>query len=270
MRSIKTVKLLLSVIIAFSSKSFSIDFQDLEQWQSSSLYKRGSIIAYGNDMHVSLIINRAKQPPNHRIWRKIKYNKYKKFRTRKLYLPGSVIEHDGKYYVSKRINVPWNINSLSKEALWLEFTHPAINYSLPEYDEDSEEFKSLIGTDSNENGIRDDYETTIIMSALPTSTKDYALSAGMIYGSLFSAGIGVNEVSTEQAETILKKLVLAKLCKKQLAIESQGITWSETDYFNTLDRVEAKFKLQAALSDLVDLNNLDIPEGSPCSLISQP
>src|SRR5699024_10578076 len=101
-----------------------------------------------------------------------------------LYFIGKIVVHDGKYYISRRMNVPLSSASLAREGRWLEFTHPGLIYDIPNADPDAEDVTTLLGVDSNTNGIRDDYEIAIIFSDLPNPVKTAALSAGKAYGDL--------------------------------------------------------------------------------------
>lgn len=93
---------------------------------------------------------------------------------------GKVINFEGVKYVSLKINIIQNVSDLLDDRKWLEISDRTNGYDLPIYDED-EAMATLIGVDNNENGIRDDYETKIVLSELPQAVKDRALAAGKVY-----------------------------------------------------------------------------------------
>lgn len=251
-------------IVLMNSNAHAVSFYEMPVWNPAEKYKRGSVVSYKTDIYISIVPQSGLSPHLSRVaWRKIEYNRHHSFRPYKLYLPGTVVAHDGKYYLSKKINVPKNASALDKSDRWLEFTHPAMGFDLPEYTETPEDMVTLLGVDTNANGIRDDYETTIIMGDLPAPVKTAALAAGTIYGKLIATGSGPEVSSASEAQDILQNMVLAKLCQRQLA-KQVGASWPESSYFNTLDRVEAKYMLQNALTSLIDQNSFSVPTGDPC------
>ncbi|WP_281649132.1 hypothetical protein [Parendozoicomonas sp. Alg238-R29] len=255
-------------ILLFCSHVLAVDFHEIPAWDPEVKYKRGTVIAHGTDLYINILPKAGIFPDHSKIvWRKIRYNRHYPLKPYKLYLPGFVVAHDEKYYISRKINLPQNARSLSNEQRWLPFTHPAMGFDLPYYTEDSEEVKTLVGTDINGNGIRDDYETSIIMSSLPAPVKNTALRAGAIYGELIATGTGATVSSVNEAQNILQNMVQAKRCQRQLMKQS-GVSWSDATYFDTLDRVEAKYKLQSMLAGLIDQSTFSVPSGDPCEQLT--
>ncbi|MCY4472725.1 MAG: hypothetical protein OXC07_07915 [Kistimonas sp.] len=256
----------LSILLSlFCSGAFAVGFHEMPVWDPDVKYRRGSVVSHKTDIYISILPKKGISPGSNKVaWRQVKYNKHNALRPHKLYLLGAVVAHDGKYYISKKINVPRGVSSLNNGHRWLEFTHPAMGFNLPEDTEYSEEMRTLVGIDTNGNGIRDDYEEKIIMSDLPAPVKTAALGAGVAYGNLIVTGAGAEASSETEAGAILQGMVLAKLCQRQFSRQTSGKTWSESAYFDTLDRVEAKYKLQSALARMIDQRSFSIPEGDPC------
>ncbi len=95
--------------------------------------------------------------------------------------------------------------------------------------------------------------------------KDAALSAGRVYGALIQTATGDAETDRQAAEEILHKLVLAHQCRLLMRELYEGQAWQESLYFDTMDRIEAKFKLQRGLAQTLGEGGYDRPrEQEPC------
>ena len=251
------------------SLSYAVSFNNMNKWASNEAYGRGDVVALGYDIYVATLPSREKRPDRYKLlWRKVKYNDHAAFVPKKIYFLGRVVSHDGKYYVSLGINVPPSEESLSNPSWWLEFTHPGLTYDLPDYDNTNGDIGTLIGVDSNQNEIRDDYETTIIFSDLPDEVKESALNAGKAYGQLIQSGTNNFDLNESSANNILVKLVLAEQCKREMKRLNSGATWKEASFFNTIDRLEAKVKLENMLAELIETEELEVPQENSCYLLS--
>jgi hypothetical protein len=204
-----------------------------------------------------------------RHWDLIEYNNLSEFQTNRLYRIGDVVSHEGRFYISLGMNIAVKDPRLDDERRWVEFTHPGLVYDLPPAPDDTAAVESLVGVDANHNGIRDDYELAIVFSDLPQPVKDSALSAGKAYGELMMVSIEDSDIDRESAREILHKLVLAKACRTRMRELHQGVAWQESTYFNTFDRIEAKFKLQNRLGNLLEEAGYDLPrEQEPCAALA--
>ena len=191
----------------------------------------------------------------------------KPFKARKLYLLGLTIESEGNVYVAKRISVPRDETALLNEKKWIHITENETGPELPDYTEE-EALATLIGVDNNANNIRDDYETDIILSDLPADVKENALNSGKAYGEIIRVATTETEMTQADARLALQKLIYAKQCKSQSKALNSGRGWRETDFYNTVDRIEAKFKLQKTLYDFVaDDSSFELNNESPCDML---
>jgi hypothetical protein len=161
------------------------------------------------------------------------------------------------------MNVAVESARLDDSRHWLEFMHPGLIHDLLPELASPEAEQSRIGIDANHNGIRDDYELAILFSDLPQPVKDAALSAGKVYGELMMTARKDVEIDREKVLSIMHNLVLARACRTRLKELYNGAYWEETTHFNTLDRIEAKFKLQWLLADLIGRDRLDYPQPRP-------
>lgn len=255
--------LILFVIIA-SSFSHATSFTDIEEWQTEKLYHRGDVVRVNYDLYISTIQSKGLTPGSQaRHWSIIDYNKRSEFQTKTLYRIGAVVSHEGRFYISRGMNNTVKHLRFDDERRWTEFTHPGLFYDLPPAPDDPD--ASLVGVDANHNGIRDDYELAIAFSYLPQPVKDSAMAAGKAYGALTEVAVEDGDIDRDRAQEILHKLVLAKACKTRTRELHQGVAWQESTYFNTLERIEAKFKLQNMLANLLEPDGYDLPrEQEPC------
>ena len=266
-------KILIPLFLAFatlcSAFAHAISLNDMQSWNPDKLYKRGELVKIRYDMYMSVLPTRGDHPEHHPIrWRKIQYDRFLNFEPKRLYFLGKVVKHAGQYYISRGINVPSGSDSLERTHRWLEFTHPGLFYDIPDYDQGSDQMDTLVGIDNNHNGIRDDYEEAIIFGGLPESMKPYALAAGKAYGGLMESATDDFQATPASARTVLERLMIAEACKREMQELHQGKTWQETSYFNTLDRIEAKYKLQNMLVKVMDDQEVPYPKDATCNALS--
>ena len=247
-----------------SSFSHAASFTDIEVWQPEKSYHRGDVVRVNYEIYINIIPSKGLMPgTQERHWDIINYNNRSEFQTKTLYRIGDVVSHDGRFYISRGMNIAVKHLQFDDSRRWVEFTHPGLIYDLPPIPDDQDALGSLIGVDSNHNGIRDDYELAIVFSDLPQPVKDSALSAGKAYGKLMTVADG--GIDRDNALEILHKLVLAKACRTRMRELHLGVAWQESTYFDTWDRIEAKFKLQNMLANLLEEDGYDLPrEQEPC------
>lgn len=247
-----------------SSTTHAPSFTDIEEWQPEKLYYRGDVVRVNYDIYISTLPSKGLTPSSQaKHWDIIDYNNRSEFQTKTLYRIGDVVSHEGRFYISRGMNNTLKHLRFDDERRWVEFTHPGLFYHLPPAPDDPD--ASLFGVDANHNDIRDDYELAIVFSDLPQPVKDSALSAGKAYGALTMVAVEEGDIDRDSALEILHKLVLAKACRTRTRELHQGVAWQESTYFNTLDRIEAKFKLQNMLANLIEPDGYDLPrELEPC------
>ncbi|MBE0500070.1 MAG: hypothetical protein IBX47_01410 [Desulfuromonadales bacterium] len=247
-----------------NSSPHATSFTDIEAWQPQKSYYRGDVVRVNYDIYISIIPSKGLIPGSQaRHWDIIDYNNRSEFQTKTLYRIGDVVSHEDRFYISRGMNNTVNPLRFNDERRWIEFTHPGLFYDLPPAPDDPD--ASLFGIDANHNGIRDDYELATIFSDLPQPVKDSALSAGKAYGALTIVALEDGDIDRDRALKILHNLVLAKACRTRMRELHQGVAWQESTYFNTMDRIEAKFKLQNMLANLLEPEGYNLPrEQEPC------
>jgi len=162
-------------------------------------------------------------------------------------LPGHLVKHNGDQFLSLKINMLMDISHLQNKRQWLVITD-SLNEYQPPSDHDNETADTLYGTDNNNNGIRDDYKQRIIQSELPEHAQKLAFAAGRIYTTTIHVGRSADEISTDLARYTMQNLINVYRCKLITAQQNNGHTWKESWFYNTVDRLEAKFLIQNALS----------------------
>ncbi|RLV57901.1 hypothetical protein D5018_20075 [Parashewanella curva] len=249
-------KFLFVLIFLIPGYSFSQEYEDFDDYQPNTIYSIGTIVKYKNHLWVSTA-NRVSVPTSGIGWNQVILTGIKEYNDD----PRSV-EHRQKmdrfYYVGNSVKYHNQYFTLVKpcESLiprgdsefhdfWKPFSHPGIGFDIPIFDPDSDEAKSLLGVDTNDNGIRDDFEIKIIMGDLAEPVKHTSLSAGYIYGKLMSSGVSQTQMSGQQANQLMSALVSVKQCKSDLSRQSSfGKSWRSTFFYNTKERHKAKFKFQ--------------------------
>lgn len=151
--------------------------------------------------------------------------------------------------------------------LCASFTYAGSREAVLGYHDETERMDKLLGIDSNHNGIRDDYEKAVVSGDLPESVKPYALAAGKVYGKLIKTAADDFQVTPGTAQNVLEKILLASACKREIQQLHKGQAWQESAYFNTLDRIEAKYKLQNRLVKVVSEKMISYPESAPCNAL---
>lgn len=267
-----SMKKVLVILISFiPSLVFAKHFHKFAVYDANASYTRGDVVRHNHHLWISRFGGSKQFEPKkgNLKWVKVQIDNISQWQKRKVYRLGKSVKHNGKYYVSTRL-MSVNINNKHADKKWVEFAHPAMGYDLPKFDTASEQATSLLGIDTNQNNIRDDYEIKTIMIALPKKTTQYALTAGEIYGSLMKTS-EINYVYTpENTEKIINSLVLAKACKvEQAKLNGSNNTWRESHFFNTFDRVKAKFELQNRLSEQLIRSRSSISIENACEQLSK-
>jgi hypothetical protein len=107
-----------------------------------------------------------------------------------------------------------------------------------------------------------------VLSDLPADVKENAFNSGKAYGQIVIVGTTEEEVTKQDATNALQSLIYAKQCKRASKALNSGRGWRETDFYNTPDRIEAKFKLQNTLYEFVgDDIEFDTNNPDPCNML---
>jgi hypothetical protein len=258
--------ILFLLITLLPSFTIAKNFNSFESFDNNKKYAEGSYVKYSNNLWVARHKIIGKYPEEESLtWAKVKLNNINEWKSKKVYLLGQSISYNKKTYFAKSLR-PIAINSSYADYKWVEFYHPAMGFNLPDFAPEHPGHNTIEGVDQNENGIRDDYEIKILMSNKPKDIKELALKAGKSYQTVLSMKDVANSITQEEATNILLALTLTELCKRQInKNNASAIAWKKSDYFNTIDRVEANFSVQNKLASLVDEEQLESFLEQPCA-----
>lgn len=257
-----------SIFMLISLSSYSIELIEVSFWESDSKYNVGDIINYKNDIYIALLPSKGMEPKKSIFWRIVRLDNAKKFKIAKLNLIGDVVVQDEKIFVAKCISVSRRPSDLDSKDKWMQIIDSTDGYELPSCKEE-DALSILVGVDNNANGIRDDFETDVILSDLPKTVKENALNSGKAYGKIFAVGVTERDITRQDAINAIQLMIYAKQCRRASKAINGGRGWRETDFYNTLDRIEAKFKIQNALHEIVgDEYKFDTNNSEPCIMLN--
>jgi len=248
--------------------AMATDYQDFKEYEDDYLYKRGNYVKHRNNIWVSRHNLSSITPEENKFsWAKVNITDVNEWKSSQTYILGKAVKHNGKMFFSKSL-WPISVDSLHSHYKWVEFSHPAIGFDLPSFDPQDPKASTIIGIDTNQNNIRDDYEIKIIMSDKPVAIKVLALKAGEKYQNLMLSSDTIGSMSAEIANNIMNGLILAEQCKRKIDRENTGIrTWKKSEFFNTFDRIKQNRLLQNKLYRIIDENNLTTSIENPCTVL---
>ncbi|WP_323846680.1 hypothetical protein [Microbulbifer magnicolonia] len=130
--------------------------------------------------------------------------------------------------------------------------------------------KSLLGIDDNDNAIRDQYELTVLMKDTNDDIRYRALQAGKTYQSVLAIAESSTNVGVDQAADIFRQLINIRACEQLLRSQYDLDTGTSYEYFNTYERIEARYKVERLLYDLLQENHVQVEvNATPCDVLSE-
>lgn len=125
---------------------------------------------------------------------------------------------------------------------------------------------TLLGIDSNHNGVRDDVERRIYFVYTRPIEQAYMMQSAKLYPKTLE-----NPVAAASSEELEKELWNNAVCEgflrnyKDVSLGSQTVTFMEESYFNTKERMRAYIKFNEASSGGVyDMPSLEDYKASNC------
>lgn len=254
--------------VLISQISQAKDFSEINIWDAERHYQRSDIVRLGNTLYISIIKSKKISPPySNATWQEINLDSQKNYNLNKLYSIGSVINFDSNKYIALKMNILTTTTDFQDLGKWFLISDKKNTHAITESSAD-ENINAIMGLDTNNNGIRDDYETTITLSKLPENIKSSALAAGKAYSIAITLGSSDAAITPLSAKTAIQNLIHAKRCKQITAQKNGGLSWKESDFYNTIDRIEAKFLIQTALSNAAGKNVEYEFSENPCLILS--
>ncbi|QFU23719.1 hypothetical protein FM038_017105 [Shewanella eurypsychrophilus] len=245
------IRILFFLLLAFSSHTLALDYQDYDKFERDRRYKRSEIVTHSNRIWVSVLPNSNVEPSDSRwIWSQITLTGIKKWQPGKLYLLGDSVVIEQKFYFIKRLGFS-KPESHFGQYQWEEFTHPAIGYELPILYQDNTS-NTIDGVDSNFDGVRDDYEIFVVMKHTDPVLRMLGFKAGKIYQLLLNlASVDISEVSFESAALLTDYLVAMRVCVRQKIHSQNNFFGYQHKYINTTERFEAYYRAHNMLYELL-------------------
>lgn len=234
----KCLKLLCGLLLSFSQLTWAATpITQIEPWSSEQNYQRGDLVEYQNTTYIALLPSKQTKPKEVSIlWRSLQLSSTTPPKLGKLYLLGAVVAQGDSKYIAKKLNILHKSSDLQDGEKWVAYSGKSSSPKNPSDDP----IQQLLGEDKNNNGVRDDFEELILNSELAERTKQHALQAARVYGHALTLHMTSEAISHVQAHQAMQHLIFAEKCRRQYAKED-GVSWRKSDYYNTIDRLEASF-----------------------------
>ncbi|MBY5992221.1 hypothetical protein [Ferrimonas balearica] len=241
--------LLLAVLFSASTALWAQPFDAFPEWDNETRYKRGTVVQHLSHLWVARLPNAGRPPHEYPLWARAELVDLPEWQERRWYPLGATVIYEGTPYLARQVTRHHPDHPAGTKK-WIPFDHPALGYDLPVIDETQAQ-ATLLGVDSNDNGIRDDYEVFVVMS-YTGKTRDMGLLAGRSYQLALKAEQGV-AASWPESEVVAIVDTLANLipCKRELRRQDGEFQGFEFKQFNTVDRFMAHRRSQQILYDLL-------------------
>ena len=254
------LKLLFSLLLGFSQLAWSsIPITQIELWSSEQNYQRGDLVEYQQTAYIALLSSKNIKPKKVSVlWRPVNVNSTPQPKPGKLYLLGAVVTEGDNKYIAKKLNILHKSSDLQDSEKWIAYSGKS---PLPDTPSD-DPIQQLLGEDKNNNGVRDDFEELILNSELSERTKQHALQAARAYGHALTLHMTGETISHAEAHQAMQHLIFAEKCRRQYAKED-GVSWRKSDYYSTIDRLEASFLSGFYIDEIAGEDQLyDFPKDS--------
>ncbi|GAA5193616.1 hypothetical protein [Ferrimonas gelatinilytica] len=242
-------KLLFAVLFWAPSVLWAQPFDAFPQWDSDTRYPPGVVVRHLSHLWVASRPNQAQAPHQHPHWVRAQLVDAPQWQADRRYALGDTVIYQGTHYLARQM-ARQSPDHPSGSQKWVAFEHPAIGYELPVID-DATANATLLGVDSNQNGIRDDYEVFVVMT-YSGQAREVGLNAGRSYQLTLEANeIVAASWSKEKVSTLFDVRVNLISCKHQIKKEDPKYTGFKHKYLNTLERFMADRRHQDILLDLL-------------------
>ena len=251
-------RLLLSSLFLYSSLSYSYD-----AWDENTTYLSGDMVTKDGVIFVSTHWNKSSPPVNNENnwdgWIKFPNNK-PEWDASTTYHGGDVVAYQDKFYLSKY----WNNGSTphnSDSWLILIGADKATPPTEPDTPLDPESKEAILGIDSNNNGLDDEYEEKIEETYSNEKDKELAKALGISWRSISEFYfIELELIDKETAKNITTLSSSLYSCSQDKYYENNEYTPPSELYFNTINRSYAYRMAESKLAKIIDMNENYIDE----------
>ncbi len=241
--------LLLAVLLLAPSVLWAQPFDAFPEWDSETRYQPGVIVRHLSHLWVASQPNQAQAPHDHAHWVRAKLVGVPQWQSGQRYVVGDTVTYKGTHYFARQM-ARQSPDHPSASQHWVAFEHPAMGYDLPVIDDATAE-ATLLGVDSNQNGIRDDYEVFVVMT-YSGATREIGLAAGKSYlMTLMANESAVASWSKEKAAKLFDVMVNLISCKYEIRNQDPTFTGFKHKYFNSLERFMTDRRHQNVLLDVL-------------------
>ena len=253
-------KLLLSSLFLYSSLSYSY-----EVWDENTTYLSGDMVTKDAVIYVSTHWNKSSPPVNNENnwdgWIKFPNNK-PEWDASTTYHGGDVASYQDKFYLSKYRNngsTPHNSDS------WLILigADKATPPTEPDTPLDPESKEAILGIDSNNNGLDDEYEEKIEETYSNEKDKELAKAIGIQWRAMLEYYLINTEIDSTSAANILAQSDFLYICTAQKKRRDIKYIQPNQLFFTSIERsyayrmAEIKLSDSAIESDRPNINNKD-------------
>ncbi|ELH4809995.1 hypothetical protein Q9X96_003026 [Vibrio vulnificus] len=240
--------------------------QASNEWNPTQVYNSGDLVTWKGKAYLSSHWTQGVEPLENDInwdgWIFVDENNLKTWTPQNAFLGGDLVKIDSQYYMANW----WNQNEYPEtSSSWRHLKNVEFNGDTsPDKPVDND---SVEGLDTDNNGVRDDYEVTIRNLYSSEELLNVALSASQEWKKLIKLGLDESiPVTKEEASQIFVNLISASRCFTEIRKADPNFKSPTQFYFNTFERAmkkrEAEDRLYRTLQGDLSLIN---PPQSPCN-----
>ncbi|MBY5992222.1 hypothetical protein [Ferrimonas balearica] len=255
------------LIMLVSSSLWAQPFDAFPEWDNESRYKRGTVVQHLSHLWVARLPNAGRPPHEYPLWARAKLVDLPEWHEHRWYPVGVTVIHKGIPYLARQANRS-RPNHADGSNRWIPFDHPALGYDLPVTDE-AQAQATLLGVDSNDNGVRDDYEVRVVMR-FAGRTREVALGvADSFHKVLLADAATASQWPQSESYILMGSLIDLMDCQVELRQEEPEFSGLFHIYFNTPERIRVDRQNQEVLGERIGWDTQFPVSDSPCESAMQ-
>ncbi|MFV0575809.1 MAG: carbohydrate-binding protein [Vibrio sp.] len=225
-------RILLTYLLLFSPLSYAYD-----EWNKNTIYKAGDIVVKDNILYVSTHWNKTNPPQNNENnwdgWVKFP-NNAPNWDSSTPYQGGDVVTYQDKFYLAKY----WNNGATpaTSEAWLVLIGAGPISTTTKEEPLDPESKEAILGIDSNNNGLDDEYETKIEQTYQNEADKELAKAIGIQWRSMMEYYFIDSDIDETLARNTLYQSSFLYICSAKKSRSDPNYISPHEIYFTTIER----------------------------------
>ncbi len=231
------------------------------EWFPDQVYTAGNIVTYKGDTYISSHRTKGIEPIINDInwdgWVYVENSSVQNWQPNRAYDGNDLVQFNSSYYLAKW----WSKDAVpSDSTAWRKLSddnvEPLISHENP-----------VLGSDIDNNGIRDDYEQAV--TTMYPSDKQYytnlALAASYVWKRQIEVALDDTIImSPESAALTLNEELALDKCFTELKTEDEDFEYPHLAYYNTLERAHKYRVGHERIGKMIgDITDLIIPT-EPC------